>query len=227
MAETRFGQSYLKKYDEMVASPKPIPETTKPSTKQPAEKQKEIWYAKALLKDKAEGSSTPYCFNVLAQLETSWPGSPFTSSETIKVNKINSERSFSWCWGIHGPDSGWTTRGRWRRCLHTSQHAPCIIFMPDNMQVKEKHDRPLYFTGYIGSFEVSRIQIDSGSALSIMPRRVIQHLGIPTHRLSATQTIIYGFNANGTRPMEKIKLKCQIGDWLRFYLHIKIWNFRT
>ena len=40
----------------------------------------------------------------------------------------------------------------------------------------------------------------------------MQHLGISTHRLSATQTTIYGFNANGTRPMGKIKLKCQIGD---------------
>ena len=42
--------------------------------------------------------------------------------------------------------------------------------------------------------------------------RVMQHLGILTHRLSATQTTIYDFNANGTRPMGKIKLKCQIGD---------------
>ena len=48
--------------------------------------------------------------------------------------------------------------------------------------------------------------------MSIMPRRVMQHLGIPTHRLSATQTTIYDFNANGTRPMRKIKLKYQIGD---------------
>jgi len=80
------------------------------------------------------------------------------------------------------------------------------------MQVKGKHDWPLYFTRYIGSSVVSRIQVDPGSALSIMPCRVMQHLGIPTHRLSATQTIIYGFNANGTRPIGKIKLKYQIGD---------------
>ena len=57
-----------------------------------------------------------------------------------------------------------------------------------------------------------RIQVYPRSALSIMPRRVMQHLGIPTHRLSATQTIIYGSNTNDTRPMGKIKLKCQIGD---------------
>ena len=39
VAETRSGQSYLKKYDEMVASPlKPTVEPTKPSAKRPVEK---------------------------------------------------------------------------------------------------------------------------------------------------------------------------------------------
>src|SRR4051812_28131492 len=57
-----------------------------------------------------------------------------------------------------------------------------------------------------------RIQVDPGSALSIMPRRVMEHLSIPAHRLSATDTNIFGFNANSTRPIGKIKLRCQIGD---------------
>jgi len=95
--------------------------------------------------------------------------------------------------------------------LHASQHAPRITFTPDDMQVKGKHDRPLYFTGNIRSSEVSCIQVDPGSVLSIMPCRVMQHLGVPTHQLSATQTTIYDFKANGTRPIGKIKLKCQIG----------------
>ena len=47
--------------------------------------------------------------------------------------------------------------------LHASQYIPCITFTPNDMQVKRKHDRPLYFTGYIGSSEVSRIQVDLGS----------------------------------------------------------------
>jgi len=80
------------------------------------------------------------------------------------------------------------------------------------MHVKGKHDRSLYFTGYTGSSKVSRIKVDPGSALSIMPRQIMQRLGIPTYQLSATQTTIYDFNANGTRPMGKIKLKCQIRD---------------
>jgi len=67
------------------------------------------------------------------------------------------------------------------KCLHTSQYVPSISFTPDDMQVKGKHDRPLYFTGYISSSEVSCIQVDLGSALSIVPNMVMHHLGIPTH----------------------------------------------
>ena len=59
----------MKKYNELAANPpKPSPEPTKPSMKQPVEKQKELHYFKALPKDNAEGSSTPYRFDVLAQL---------------------------------------------------------------------------------------------------------------------------------------------------------------
>jgi len=59
-----------------------------------------------------------------------------------------------------------------------------------------------------------------------MPRRVMQHLRIPTHRLSATQMTIYGFNANGTRLMGKIKLRCQIGD-LKFEVTCYVINANT
>jgi len=59
----------LNKYDEtMPTSSKPAKETARQSTKQPVEKQKELWYAKTLQKDKVEGSSTPFCFDLLAQL---------------------------------------------------------------------------------------------------------------------------------------------------------------
>src|SRR5436189_4037751 len=45
-----------------------------------------------------------------------------------------------------------------------------------------------------------------------MLRCVMEHLSIPAHRLSVTDTNIFGFNANSTRPMGKIKLRCQIRD---------------
>ena len=69
VAETRSSQSYLKKYDELAANPpKSTSEPTKPSMEQPVEKQKELQYSKALPKDNAKGSSTPYRFDVLTQL---------------------------------------------------------------------------------------------------------------------------------------------------------------
>ena len=54
-------------------------------------------------------------------------------------------------------------------CHHTSKQFPYITFNPEDMQVKRKHDRTLYFIGYIGSSKVSRIQVDPRSALCIMP----------------------------------------------------------
>ena len=52
VAETRSGQSYLKKYDEMaVTPPKPAAELAKPSTKPPMEKQKELRFSRVLSKD--------------------------------------------------------------------------------------------------------------------------------------------------------------------------------
>ena len=65
VVETRSEQSYLKKYDGLVANPPgPTAEPTKPSAKQPVEKPKELRYSKALPKDKTEGTSTPYRFDV-------------------------------------------------------------------------------------------------------------------------------------------------------------------
>jgi len=70
----------------------------------------------------------------------------------------------------------------------------------------------LYYTGYIGSTYIERIQVDLGSALSIIPKKLLYFLGIPLNRLSTTTTTIYGFNIGSSHPLGKIRLQCQIGD---------------
>jgi len=70
----------------------------------------------------------------------------------------------------------------------------------------------LYYTWYIGSTHIERIQVDPGSALSIIPKRLLYFLGIPLSRLSITTTIIYGFNAGSSHPLGKTPLRCQIED---------------
>ena len=96
-------------------------------------------------------------------------------------------------------------------CQVARRRIPSITFTSEDMLIKNpKHDKPLYFTGYISSSQVDRIQVDPGSALSIMPLRLLQYLGVPLNRLSSTNTTIYGFNATNTRPLSKIRLKCQM-----------------
>ena len=73
-----------------------------------------------------------------------------------------------------------------------------------------KHDRPLYYTGYIGSTCIERIQVDSRFALSIIPKWLFYFLDSPLSRLSTATTTIFGFNARSSHLLGKIHLWCQI-----------------
>ena len=134
------------------------------------EKQKELRFSKALPKDSAKGSTTPHLFDVLAQLANI--PTRITLYELLILSKSTREAMREALADAEvfmtqipaGPQEEHE-----KDCLHASQHAPYITFTPDDMQVKGKHDRPLYFTGYIGLFKLSRIQVDPGSA-SITPR---------------------------------------------------------
>jgi len=98
-------------------------------------------------------------------------------------------------------------------CQNVQLRIPAITFTAEDMLLKNnKHDRPLYFTGYIASMCIERVQVDLGSALSIIPKRLLYFLGIPLNRLSAMTTTIYGFNAGSSHPLGKIWLRCRIGD---------------
>jgi len=93
------------------------------------------------------------------------------------------------------------------------QQVQCITIPPEDMLLKDnRHDTPLYYTGYIGATHIERIQVDPGSALRIIPKRLLYFLSIPLSRLSITTTDIYGFNAESSHLLDKIHLRCQIGD---------------
>ena len=59
---------------------------------------------------------------------------------------------------------------------------------------------------------IERVQVDPGSALSIILKRLLYFLGIPLSRLLTMTTTIYGFNAGSSHPLGKICLWHQIGD---------------
>jgi len=175
-------------------------------------KQKELWYVKALPKSLA-GPSTPFRFDVLAQL-TNNPAR-ITLYELLRLSKSTRDArrealADAEVFVTQIPAA--CEEKDDSLCHYASKQFSYITFTPEDMQVKGNHDRLLYYTGYVGSSEVSRIQVNLGSALSIISHRVMQHFATPTHRLSITQTTIYGFNTNSTHPIGKIKFRCQIGD---------------
>ena len=99
------------------------------------------------------------------------------------------------------------------QCHMIQQQVSCIIFTPKDMLLKDnRHDRSLYYTGYIGFTYIERIQVDPESALSIIPKKLLYFLGIPLNRLSTITMTICGFNAGSSHRLGKIRLRYQIGD---------------
>jgi len=100
-----------------------------------------------------------------------------------------------------------------RQCHLVQHQVSCITFTPEDMLLKDnRYDRPLYYTGYIGSTHIERVQVNPGPALSIIPKRLLYFLGILLSRLSTTTTTIYSFNTENSHSLGKIRLRCQIGD---------------
>ena len=77
---------------------------------------------------------------------------------------------------------------------------------------KTKHNRPLYFTGYIKEMPIHRVQIDSGFALNLISTSALEELGIPPSKLSHTSVSIFGYDGSAQRPIGKIRFRLQIGD---------------
>src|SRR3954468_22631997 len=215
-AATRSGQPYLRNNDDapvqqLEPSQGPVTEPAEQPKTMP-EKPKEVQYNRPLTKGKAVEVSQPFRFNIINQLANI--PARITLYELLKLSKstrkaLREALADAKVFVTQLPIGSTIDEPH---SLSISCVLTNIIFTPEDMQVQGRHARPLYFTGYIGSMEITCIQVDPSSALSIMPRCVMEHLSIPAHRLSATDTNIFGFNANSTRPMRKIKLRCQIGD---------------
>ena len=76
-----------------------------------------------------------------------------------------------------------------KHCHQSSKCFPCITFSAEDMQIKGKHNKPLYYIGYIGSSEVSRIHVDPWSHWALCPVGSCSTWGFPPidwtlHRLS-------------------------------------------
>ena len=90
-----------------------------------------------------------------------------------------------------------------------------ITFDQEDMLLGDcKHGKPLYYTCYIHEVKVSRIQIDPGSAVNILPIQTMNSVGLTLRSLKEINVKIHGYDGQGNRALGKIKIKCKIGDMI-------------
>nr|ABD63076.1 hypothetical protein 17.t00003 [Asparagus officinalis] len=179
------GKEYLKKYPEAVVAPPRLEEevTDKAPMSAHDPKGKELCYNKALRKDVLESLKGPFQFDVLAQLGNI--PARITLFVLLRLSRSTRE-AFREALADNEtfldfipPNPTKKTLEAYPQCHQIFQgRMPCITFSLEDMHVsKPKHDRPLYFIGYISFIRVDRIQVGPGSSLSIIPLRLIRYLG--------------------------------------------------
>ncbi|KAL0423942.1 UNVERIFIED_CONTAM: hypothetical protein Sradi_0929000 [Sesamum radiatum] len=88
-----------------------------------------------------------------------------------------------------------------------------ITFTDEDLLLGSKpHNRPLFVAGYVREQKVNRILIDGGSAVNILPLRILKELEIPIDELSNSRLMIQVFNQGGQRAVGIIRMQLTMED---------------
>ena len=88
-----------------------------------------------------------------------------------------------------------------------------MMFVDEDLLLGSKpHNRPLFVSGYTRGEIVSHNLIDDGSAVNIMPKGTMKHLGKSMEELSKSRLVIQGFNQEGQRAIGMIRLDVTIDE---------------
>ena len=89
----------------------------------------------------------------------------------------------------------------------------CIMFSDEDLQLGEKfHNLPLYVKGTIRDAWLSRIPLDYGSTVNLLPYKTLKVMGMKSKQLFPSNLTIQSFNEVGQRAMGTISLKVEIGE---------------
>src|SRR5436190_6955824 len=183
VAATWSGRNFGYQYPEETAAPPPSRPTEEPveanatPAQEPPEattkKQKHLRFSSPLLPSEAGQPTTVFHFDILKQLAQIL--ARITLLELLKLSKTTREALRE---ALANADT-FATHIFTQEALTAIDRANSISFSDEDLQVRDMHDHPLYFIGYIWSTVITRIQVDQGSALSIMPLRIMSYLMIP------------------------------------------------
>ncbi|XP_051142237.1 uncharacterized protein LOC127259136 [Andrographis paniculata] len=95
----------------------------------------------------------------------------------------------------------------------SSEECAAITFTDEDLMLGSKpHNRLLLVVGYIHEQRISRIFLDGGAAVNVLPLYTLQQLGILVDQLFESRMIIYGYNQNGRRALGTIRLRLLIDE---------------
>ena len=88
-----------------------------------------------------------------------------------------------------------------------------ITFIDEDLQLGSKpYNQPLFVIEYIWKENITRILIDRGSIINIMPKAKMKRLGIAMKELTQSRLMIQGFNQGRQRAIGMIHLELVIGE---------------
>ncbi|KAL0455857.1 UNVERIFIED_CONTAM: hypothetical protein Slati_0924900 [Sesamum latifolium] len=88
-----------------------------------------------------------------------------------------------------------------------------MTFTDEDLLLDSKsHNKPLFVTCYAREQKVNRILIDGGSAVNILPLRIMKELGISMDELTNSRLMIQGFNQGGQRALGIIRMNLLMKD---------------
>ncbi|KAL0434438.1 UNVERIFIED_CONTAM: hypothetical protein Slati_2778100 [Sesamum latifolium] len=136
-------------------------------------------------------------------------------SAAANVIMIKSGYSYSnknSCNVVHGNDIEDTLLEK-ENSSDTDDCMSTITFTDEDLLLGSKpHNRPLFVAGYVREQKVNRILIDGGSAVNILPLRILKELGIPIDELSNSRLMIQGFNQEGQMVVGIIRMQLTMED---------------
>ena len=88
-----------------------------------------------------------------------------------------------------------------------------LVINPQELRrgIHHPHNDPLMITAQIGSSVVTKILVDTRSAVNVIFRHAFEQMGISNDKLEPSPEPIFGFNNMGTTPLGQVKLLVQLG----------------
>ncbi|KAL0349787.1 UNVERIFIED_CONTAM: hypothetical protein Sradi_4127900 [Sesamum radiatum] len=136
-----------------------------------------------------------------------------TNAITIEIEHVDGNKDS--CNAMHG-DSITSNKDTLFGKEDSSDANDCMSTMTftneDLLLGSKPHNLPLFVAGYVREQKVNRILIDGGSAVNILPLRILKELGIPINELSNSRLMIQGFNQGGQRAVGIIRMQLTMED---------------